>query len=347
MTQPAKFRWFGRFMIVALACSVVTGCIKNEVLIKVKGDGTGNIVVTRIFARELVIVFQAQMEQMKQQMAAHGNSASPDIPDDPFYNEDALKREAGDYGPDVTFVKAQKCDKDGARGSIALYSFNDINDVFVNMKSLGPESHAANMAGGSRGDAHVAEKEDAFEFKLTKGPLNQLKVIAPSVPASEAAADSNSKQPDKNSPLDEMNQPAFGAESSGEMAQMMAGGNPFGFTGKETRGEVMQKMLKGMLMGLSIEVDGEDVKSNASYPNKTKPHRYTLMEMDMDKLMASPNFMKTLSGDKLSAPDGFFAVMAGCPGSIMETNKSVEITFKSSAESKPEAKTEPKPEVKK
>jgi hypothetical protein len=347
MEKPAKSPWFVGFMIAALACCIITGCVKNEVLIKVKGDGTGNIVVTRIFARELVATLQAQIDQTKQQMASRGVTGTASTPEDLFYNEDGLKQEAGEFGPGVTFVKAQKYDKDGARGSIALYSFNDINEVFVNTKSLGPESHVASMNGGSHGDVRVAKKDDAFEFELTRGPRNQLKMILPSVASAEPMIDSDDKQDDKSLQEDEMNKPAFSADSGAEMSALMANGNPYGFTGNETRIEVIRKMAKGMLMSLSVEVDGEDVKSNASYRNKTRPNRYTLVEMDMDKMMGSKNFAKMLSAIQSSPRGGFLECMAGCPGSIMETNKSVVITFKSAAEAKPETKAGPKPEIKK
>jgi hypothetical protein len=344
MEPPSKSRLLAIITTSALACCVViTGCVRNEVLIKVKGDGTGNIVVTRIFARELVATLQAQLEQAKQQMSSRGVTGIQTTPEDPFYNEDSLKQEAGDFGPGVTFVKAQKYDKDGARGSIALYSFDDINDIFVNTKSLGPESHAASMAGGSHGDGRVAKKDDAYEFTLTKGPRNQLRVILPSIAAAEQATDTDDKQADKSSQGDEMNKPAFVADSSAEMSALMANGNPYGFTGSETRIEVIRRMARGMLISLSIEVDGEDVKSNASYHNKTRPNRYTLVEMDMDKMMGSKNFAKMLSAIQSSPRGGFLECMAGCPGSIMETNKSVEIAFKSAAETKPA----PSPEAKK
>lgn len=341
-----RINWSVRFLTILAVVIALTGCVKNEILVKVKGDGSGNIVVTRVFCKEVVTMFQAQMDEMKKSMGAAGADLKMSMPDDPFYNEKALRKEAGQFGPGVEFVKAQKYERDGMRGSVTIYSFKDVNEIFVNAKMAGAE-FAQSMATIGSDEVVVAEKGDeAFSFKLVRGPECELKLLVPDV-KSKASAEPDGKSSktktdtgkDATPAKDEkkenlMDKPAF--NNGPEMAMLNAGGNPFGFTGKETQGEVAKKMMKGMLMSVAVEVDGKDVKASASHPHKSKPNRFVLMEIDMDKMMASPKFGEIMGPEMMSGMggmggSGFLESMINIPGMTVETCKTASIRFKSAA----------------
>jgi hypothetical protein len=319
MTQNSR-----PFRSILLICSVLllSGCIKNKILIKVKSDGSGNIVITRIFSKEVVAMFQAQMSEMKEEYQSE--EMGIDIPENPFYNEKMLKREALMFGPGVTFVEAREYTKAGARGSIAVYSFTDINDIFVNLESMGPENQMSMAYGEMEDDDEVAEKEDdAFEFSLVKGQVNKLRILCPDYPEIEPE-----EEAEEDTEFDESVDESM---PSSEVEMLMAGGNPFGFTGNETQAEAVQRMFKGTLVSLAVEVDGTLVKSDASYQHGSKKERCILAEIDMDELMSSPAGRKVLNPMEMaqySSPVDFFASVRNLPGLKIETKKAVNVEFK-------------------
>jgi hypothetical protein len=80
-----------RLLTVAFATIlfVVTGCIKQKMLIKVKPDGSGNIVVRAMFNKNIVESFEKKMKEQLKKMGKAGQNA-PEM--DPFYNVESLKK---------------------------------------------------------------------------------------------------------------------------------------------------------------------------------------------------------------------------------------------------------------
>lgn len=331
-------------LVAILGTLALSGCVKNKVLVRVKPDGSGNIIISRVFSAEMVQMMEAQMKAMKEQMAGTGMSMEMGMPEDPFFNEDQIKAEAGQYGPGVTFVKAKRYDKGGARGSIALYSFKNVDDIFVNAESLGPEADVA-MSMGDDDEMEIAERSDsAFEFKLTKGTNAKLEITVPAMEPAEAADDDDvAEEDDDEGEMDmeivEMDAsggammpgPMDGAGGDPGMQAMLGGGNPFGFSGGESEEEMMQKMFKGMRMTLELEVIGTGVSSDASHPVKDKANRYTLLDMDMEKVLSSKQGKKLVDPSSMMGMDGegdFLNSMMGMPGMVVETKPTVTIEFK-------------------
>lgn len=323
-----------KWTAVVIMCLLSTGCYKSKILVKVKNDGSGSIMITRIFSKGVVNMFEQQKKQMQNMGGEPGMEMSMTT-QDPFFNEKSIKAEARQYGPSVKFVKAQKYDQDGARGYLALYSFDDINNVFFNLEPLmtGSSMGMAMMMEGDMDDdiaVYEAEKdENAIEFKFTRGTPNTLNIIVPDYPEPPEEEKKSDEEADED-----LDSPAFGGADNEEMQMMMAGGNPFGFTGNETQQEAMLKVFKGMSMSLVVEIDGTDVKSNASHADKSSAgkYRYTLIELDMDKIMASkqgssgfdPEMMMEGSGEPLET----FGALQKYPGVKLETKKDLYITFK-------------------
>ncbi|HBC89112.1 MAG TPA: hypothetical protein DCZ94_19410 [Lentisphaeria bacterium] len=310
-------------IIAAAACILLSGCIKNKFVVKVKKDGSGDIIVTSIFSKETVSIFDMQMKQMKE--AGGGGQIAMK---DPFYNEEQIKQQGSKFGPDVQFVKAVKYDKDGCRGFVAQYSFPDINKISLSMKDKAFDPESAMMPEGVEPDelAQADKAKDAFKFKFEKGDTAKLKIIGPPVPEKKAEAKEPAKADDKPAvPLEQTPQ------EKAEIQQLMANGNPLGLTGNETQEQLAKKMFSGLRITMIVEVDGTDIKSNATYKSGDNNSKCTLFDMDMDALMEQPSFMKTM----MNGPGGpgmdlldMYSSTPESKGFLLEKNKETVIEFK-------------------
>lgn len=304
----------------------VTGCIKNKVTVKVNEDGSGHILVSRIFQKGMVDIITKQMETMTMQMPANS-----DIPEDPFYNEKALKAEAGQFGPGVKFLKASKYDRNGAKGHVAVYEFEDINSIFINIDaSQGMQPMNRTMSGG-QGEMIVAEKGDsAISFELEEGDAAKLHVRVPEYPApSEDFAEGSEDDPGK---------PAYEeGERAMIMQQMEAMGNPFGLTGEETRGEALKKMLSGMSNSVVVEVNGKAPDADAAHVRKNGKGKtqYVLLDINMDDMLSDDKAVQMMCTDEMKNNTGmaqgfgldFYSTMSDKQGITIQ-DKDFVVTFK-------------------
>jgi len=300
------------------------GCIKNKVKIIVDEDGSGHLIVSRIFGKEMVDAYEQQMEQMEMQMPA-----SVQMPEDPFYNEEQIKMEAGQYGPGVEFLKAKKYSRDGNRGYVAVYKFADINEIFVNLDNSQTltQSMTPSMP-GMEAEMQVAEKsENAISFELERDEINKLHVDVPEYPAPKKDAAEIAD--------DAADQPAFDAPETQMMVQQMeATGNPYGITGKETRGEMIKKIMKGLAFSVSLQVRAPEQDADAEHVRTTSKgdNRYVLLNMDMDQMLTDDECIRIMCGDDtadmgpmagMMSPGGglqFFSDMNGYKGMTIQTN---------------------------
>lgn len=322
-----------------MICIMATGCFKSKMVIKVKRDGTGTIIVSQIFSKDMVTMVTAQMKQMADQFAGQAGGMEMKMDKDPFYNEKKIKMNAGKFGPGVKFVKAARYDKEGAKGFVAIYSFDDINDIFINLSlsltdmAMGPSMMNEEEDGSEDEEIEVADKEnDAFEFKMQKnGDANTLRIIVPGYPEPDVS------DADEGEEAEGEEAGVFAGPGADEgMKQMMAMGNPFGFTGKETASEAFQKTMRGFSESISIEIEGANQKSNAAFKQKTSKGgtRYILVDMDMSKILDSEEGRKKMGPDFMqmgmssgSSQTGFYANINGLPGVQVQTND-FTISFK-------------------
>ncbi|MBT3380144.1 MAG: hypothetical protein HN742_15450 [Lentisphaerae bacterium] len=329
------------------------GCMKNKVRIRVNPDGSGAIVVSQVVSAETAAMVEQSIKQMQAQFGGMegGGAISMGMPEDPFYNEKQLKSQASRFGLGVTFVKAKKVDGEKGRGSIALYTFEDINDVYIDidMESLGQNAASGAMSGA--GDAPTPEKGDqAIEFAFTEGETNTLKITVPPMPDEGGSpGEAPVEAPDAaevEAALAELGVDAgdrsvtapAGAGAAGAMGMggapggmgmMMGGAGAFGLKGNESPQEMMTAMFKGMRFLVEVEVMGNVVQSNATFPNPSKKERFTLFEMDFDEMMESPAFKETMKPETMMAgPGESMALLAKIPGFRRETNSEVVIDFK-------------------
>lgn len=172
-------------------------------------------------------------------------------------NKADLERTAARMGKGVRLVSAEPArGANGFEGSKAIFAFDDINQIQV---SQGP-----NMSGGTDGRmAPEPGAEDPVRFTLTRsGGTSTLTIAFVDKPGSSKATQTN---------------------STGDMPDLT---NP-----------MMMNMIKSMFAGFKINIDlevvGTIVKTNAEYVTGS---RLTLLEMEMDALLADEAKLKALQG---------------------------------------------------
>jgi len=266
------------FAVLSAALSAViifSGCIKQKTLIKLNPDGSGNIVVSAIYNKQIVDQVEAKMKDQKEKM---GNN-SPDM--DPFYNVDMLKRDAKKYGDGVEYVKSKKVNNEKGRGYIAIYSFAKISDVKLDLKTICSPMPTFGAPNSS--------DDECITFNLSKDKdLSKLTVKIPQPTEKEKTEINKKPENDSLTPM-----------TDEEKQKMMMQGAIFGLTGKEkTKEEVIRKMFGGMSIDIDLEIKGKIEKSTASFNNPKKKNRIKLIEIDYAKLL-KPNWLcSKIANDK-------------------------------------------------
>jgi hypothetical protein len=252
-------------LLTAVLAFALSGCIKQKILVRVKPDGSGTILVSAMYQKKIVEMVDKQMAVQREQFAKQGmNSEAMDKAlKDPFFNEESFKQQAKMFGSDIEYLKAKKVKTSDGRGFIAVYAFKNIEDVKLDI---------AKLASPASKFGPQTPPEDAVSFKFTKGEVAKLTVT---IPKMERASDDDSDDSKGPTPMTEE-----------ERAQLAGQGAMFGLTGKEvTKEEVLKKMYSDMSFSIGLQVDGTLVKSNATYQDPKKKGRCTLFSIDFGTVL--------------------------------------------------------------
>ena len=179
-------------------------------------------------------------------------------------NRADLERTAARMGKGVRLVSADPAKgANGWEGSKAVFAFDDINQIQV---SQGPS-----MSGGTNGRMSAEPTtDDPVKFSLTRAGGTSTLTIAfidkPATGVSMQTGDKPGDMPDLTNP-------------------MLMG--------------MLKSMFAGFKINIDLEVAGAIVKTNAEYVNGS---RLTLLEMDLDSLLADEAKLKALQGQIGSEP---------------------------------------------
>jgi hypothetical protein len=319
---------------VAMLLSL-SGCIKSKVTVFVNPDGSGHLVVSRLFGRQTVEAIEVQRQQMDAM-------EMPDVPatdemktrmkNDPFYDEKALQKEARSYGAGVKLAKSRRVDIDGGRGAIAVYSFKDVNDVFVSadigrFRNMMYGGGMPDMDGDDGAEDGGRRGKGGLEFSLQTGEVSRLKIL---LPAFEPSDDDE----EESSPSAEPGEDDDGESGGEDMAEcfdpgMMAYQMPAGLDYRYAQQWSGNVMAQGTAVMVEVVVNGRIVTSSASHTNSANHGRIVLLDMDSsrrDKKGKYPGRMEDLlnSGDFSRLMSGLTKV----PGAVVETNREVIVVFK-------------------
>ncbi len=259
---------------------VLSGCLWNTTLVKVKTDGSGAVVETTIMRAQAVAMFR--------QMAAGFGPADPDAPPKQveLFKESDAKAKAATMGEGVTFVSAEKIKNAEGEGQKATYAFTDISKLRLTQRPEGPKSPGPGLSAGPAG------QEDPLTFRTSKlDNGNTLLTIA--FPKGKPADAAGGQAKPKPMP-----------------PQQMA---------------MMKQMLKGMKISIVVEVEGKLVKTSSPYVEGSK---VTLLEVDMDALLADEAKFQELATRNPQSPEEMKEVLKGVKGCKFVPEPEVTIEFK-------------------
>ena len=145
-----------KFSAILFLAAALPSCLQNETTILLNKNGSGTIIEETFLTPAML--------QMSAQFAQPG---SPD-PLENLYSEEKAKAKAAKCGDLVEFVKIEKIEKAGMKGSRTHYKFSDINKL-----SITPQSALENLGSGLPIPADKGKEPLKFEFsegKLTIEP---------------------------------------------------------------------------------------------------------------------------------------------------------------------------------
>lgn len=202
-----------------------------------------------------------------------------------IFDADDIIANANDYGENVKYVSHELIANDNWEGYQAVYSFDDIANVQI---SPDPDSKVA-----LDDQANAAEEEEYYFFKFVKGDTPQLVIDRPEI---ELNSDSNN------------------SDDSEENEQ-----------NNEEEGEEFVKMMEGMKIDISVEVDGEIVTTNATYVQGSK---ITLFQMDFSEMMQDKDGFKEFKKNEPQNIDEMKKYLEKLPGLKIEVEKPITVKFK-------------------
>jgi hypothetical protein len=204
-----------------------------------------------------------------------------------IYDEAKAKARAAEMGPGVTFVSGRAIT--GADGSEGFTATYAFTDI--NQVKLKADPGDFGPQGGGM-KMKSSSKEPPLTFQFAKGQPASLKIVNPRTRPDPAA-----KPEATPSPEDAM---------------------------QEAMLPMMQQMLKDMRMSVAIEVAGRIVETDAQWKDGA---RVTLMDLDMNKILADPAKFKAMAKFKDPSSAEAKALIASVPGIKVETADTVTIKF--------------------
>lgn len=273
-----------RFLAPLLVALALPGCLQYEATIRLNKDGSGSF--------EEQTLLGAQMMEMLNQFAAMGGEDAKGDPIADMMSEDKAKERAAELGEGVTFDKAERIDKNGAKGVKITYRFKDINTLKA---SMGDGLQGANpMADMAPGGAPEKPKEEPMTFAYADGKLTI------SLP-----------QGDKDE-----------AKKAAEDAKDAAGGADMPDMDNPEAEAMMKQMLGDMRMSMKLIVEPGISETDASHRDG---NTITLMEMDMAKLIENKDAFKKLANANQDDPTKAMEMLKGVEGVKVETKEKVTV----------------------
>lgn len=334
--------WLVRGVLLVVMLLGVSGCYEQHTRVIVYPDGSGRIVMSRFFPA-------ATVRLMTGMQSMQGGMADGIKMEEAFYSEARFKREARTlFGKGVRFVSARRVDTNGGRGSVALYAFDKVNGLALSADQL-MQSAMSGMEG--RGgeddlgddadtpdvaDEAVTEDDDetaryrpggmAYRFAFIAGPSPRLVVKSPQAlraPENQEIDDAMAQQEEM---MEAQMENEAGAEESRKM--LMAGGNPFQLTGRESMSEMMVKLYRGIRITMEVEVRGATATVVATHVDPLQAGRCVLLSLDGETMARDAVMAKKMSAlMQMGMGGGQLIRWAGKPGIKIETRPEVAFTI--------------------
>lgn len=266
-------------LLVTALLFCCTGCFTFETIVRINPDGSGTLEQTFSLTSEIL-----QMAMM----FGDEDSEPPGL-----CEEDKLREEATTMGAGVRLVSSEAIEEDERMGCKAVYAFDDINTLNVN---LSPEDQMSDALGSDADmEEETTDEADFITFRFDEGSPSTLVVLMDQSPKDE---DAQNQPAEDTTPVDD--------EQRTQQMQMM------------------RQMFKGGRLAISLELAGTIAQTNATY---REGGHITLFEIDFDRLLEDDEQLLLLTEANPKNPDEIKALLEDVDGIKIETNEEVTIRF--------------------
>ena len=201
-----------------------------------------------------------------------------------MFSEEEIIADAQNYGKNVEYANHELINTDNWEGYQVVYSFDDITKIRI---SPDPDSKV-----DIEGDAaENGEEEEYYFFKFVKGDTPQLIIDRPEIELSGETESNDSEASEQN-------------DEEGE--------------------DEFLKVMEGMKIDISVEVDGEIVSTNATYVHESK---VTLFQMDFSEMMKNKEGFEEFKKNEPKNIEEMKKYLEKLPGLKIEVEKPITIEF--------------------
>jgi len=254
-TEVAFMKLF-RFVSWSLLALGMTGCVSSDTLIKLNPDGSGTVIQKTLMNVEMLAQMNAMMQGIAKQTGAFESGKDSTVPE--LFSESQIRRMAAKMGEGVTFVSSRKIKAEQVEGFEATYAFKDITKLRISQKLGPPGPNEPGTAPDDDGEKTM------FRFAKLPNGHSLLTTIFPQGKADLGKAPSSPPQ-----------------ESGGQPAPAEI--------------ERMKRLVKGLRIGMAVEIQGSLVQTNSPYVEGAK---VTLLEMDFSELLSNEAKLKEMAALK-------------------------------------------------
>ncbi len=285
-------------LLLAVIALLVPSCVRTSTVVRVKKDGSGNIVARYYFSPEMLAMLD-QLEALGGALGDAGGGGGPDlglIRDLAKPDEASLREDAAGYGKGVRYAKHETAkEDDGWQGYAVVYEFDDIGTVRIDESSMPGKAQEFIQ---SAGEEIEAGKGGALSFALEGDVLTVTTSFA------------------KDGWEGLVNQEQI------DQAEAMGVAPSEGL-----------KMAAGMAQGMRI---GYFLRADAGFSETTAEHvaedLIIISDVDVAKVMADPAFgafLDKFAADPESAtPESFAKLIEEIEAMTVETKESFTVKLK-------------------
>jgi hypothetical protein len=271
--------------LAAAVWLVLSACFQVDVVVRVGPEGSGTVEETFMVRKDII----RGMHEALGDVTGRDPAYPEDIPG--VLDEERLREKARRMGKGVRYVRAVPHETEEFSGYRVLYAFDDINTLTLNENP----SENLPLPGGALPGGPVfggEADEELITFRFAAGPPPVLVVKMPSAAESPAG-----RKPEEG--------PGNGPDKDGNE-------------------EVTKELLRGMRMGLHVEVIGRILRTNASF---VEGSRVSLMEMDFSGLLENESALDAFREADPKSVEEAKRLMKSLLGLRVELEQKVEIVF--------------------
>jgi hypothetical protein len=202
-----------------------------------------------------------------------------------LFKDEEIVDDAKNFGADVNYVSHELIDNEKWEGYTAIYSFNDVSKI-----KLTPDPDDKVEVG--MGEEEAGQTKDYYYFSFSEGDISELIIDRPEFEMNENELENGDQD-----------------QTNGDNDQL---------------GDEFLEMMEGMSIKVKVGVEGNIVKTNASYVDGSE---ITLLQMDFSEMMKNKDNFKEFTNKQPGNVEEMKEFLEKFPSMKLEIEKPVTINF--------------------